>query len=92
MKTWYDARDYCRALGGDLASFHGMDNNYESLKSIFQYEIVMVTLYCLLCRFFVRIFLAVKEIKVVVYFPAYIFLTDKLLRFLKTSLELLKTS
>lgn len=23
--TWYDARDYCRAIGGDLLSIHSFD-------------------------------------------------------------------
>lgn len=25
-RTWYEARDYCRAIGGDLVSIHSADD------------------------------------------------------------------
>ncbi|XP_049454398.1 macrophage mannose receptor 1-like isoform X1 [Epinephelus fuscoguttatus] len=40
-RTWYDARDYCRAIGGDLLSIHSS----EELKSLpRRYEVVWIGL------------------------------------------------
>lgn len=35
-KSWFDARDHCRALGGDLASIHAQNIDEASIKSMFQ--------------------------------------------------------
>uniref|UniRef100_A0A8C4W867 Mannose receptor C-type 1 n=1 Tax=Gopherus evgoodei TaxID=1825980 RepID=A0A8C4W867_9SAUR len=60
MKTWFDARDFCRAIGGDLASihisalplflhlkyFHGIQHKISFLKNVISAE----NLYCI-CAF-----------------------------------------
>ena len=43
-KSWFDARDHCRALGGDLASLHAQHIDQDSIKTIFQYVLYNVCL------------------------------------------------